>query len=210
MCCQSKKIRNRCSVSSHPPAVRFVIHLYFDFVLCFLSVTRPDSVGWETLKTVVLVVVHKSPSVFPSDRDVDWDKWESPTELLIHEAGMQWPSMAEVLTDFYPSTLKITGEKMVMDIPAEHAMFMVRHYIATSLSMLFSTCWGSKTTLEASGCRSTDVHGLGEHWGKRPLVSLKCSEEHSSNLDVVSPCLSVSSWLNHDKSCPICSIHCTL
>lgn len=100
----------------------------FVFWLCapFPSVIRPDSVGWETLKTVVLgVVIHKSPSVFPSDRDVDWDKWESPTELLINEVGMQWLSMAKVLTDFYPSTLKITGEKKVMDIPAERALFVV-------------------------------------------------------------------------------------
>lgn len=55
----------------------------------------------EELWEFVLVVVHKSPSVFTSNGDVGWDQWESPAEKWNGGAVTQCDKM---LMDFYPNT----------------------------------------------------------------------------------------------------------
>lgn len=56
---------------------------------------------------------------------------ETNALLLVHHVEMEWPWVAETPPGFYVSTLKTTGEKMVLGIPAEHALFVAQHYSAT-------------------------------------------------------------------------------
>lgn len=85
---------------------------------------------------------------------------------------MKWrcsdPVLQKLLIDFYPSALKITGEKSVMGIAAGCALFVVQRCVAPSLSIFQFLCvWERKITFEAGACYCLDTCGF-EHWGNAP------------------------------------------
>lgn len=186
-------------VSSETPADLWSILLFWLCAL-FPSVLL-QQVLWveQDLKTVILAD-DKSPDVFPSNRDVDWEKCETPCCWYV-----KWRCSDPVLQKclFLPKCTENNYRK----IGDGHSSRMCR-VCGSALRCTISEHFSISISLGTQdNLWSKCLLLLGHLWvwavGEYSLLVFRCSEEHSSTLDVVSPLLSVSSWLNHDKSCPV-------